>query len=105
MDSDKVKAVASFIKSEEDVIVPVFKDGDSYISLDGHSRLKYASNLNFDYVFGYLTKIDDFIFDFVKEAKRRKVTSPLTLVELSHSDCVDKWYDFCDRYFNSNNSF
>jgi len=39
VDKDKVEAIQSFINNEEDIIIPLAKLKDSFISLDGHTRL------------------------------------------------------------------
>lgn len=39
---DKVKAIEPFIKSEESIIISLAKIKDSFISLDGYTRLYYA---------------------------------------------------------------
>ena len=43
VDKEKKEAVASFVQSGEDVIVPVIPYGERYISFDGHTRMAVAA--------------------------------------------------------------
>ena len=99
VDSDKKRAVASFIASAEDVVVPVIAFGERFISLDGHTRMSVAVDRGFDHVRAFLAKSDEYINDFAAEAVRRGITSPYGLIELPHDEYVEKWDGYCDAYF------
>lgn len=43
VDEDKVAAIREFIRAGEDIIIQVLRQGERYISLDGHTRLYYAA--------------------------------------------------------------
>lgn len=100
VDMDKVKAIESFIKSEEDIIISLAKIKDSLISLDGHTRLYYAVSKGYSKVKGYLTEPGDYLENFVEEARKRKVYSPYDLELISHEEYEIKWNKFCDDFFS-----
>lgn len=94
-------AVASFINTSKDVIVPVTKDSQGrYISLDGHSRLKVALDKGIPTVNVYESQADAYISDFVQEAKSRQIESISDVSVLSHADYQSNWIDYCTDYFN-----
>ncbi|WP_346888011.1 hypothetical protein [Clostridium sp. UBA1056] len=99
VDMDKVKAIESFIKSEEDIIISLAKIKDSFISLDGHTRLYYAVSKGYSKVKGYLTEPGDYVEGFVEEARKRKVYSPYDIELISHEEYKIKWHKFCDNFF------
>lgn len=101
VDMDKVKAIQSFINNEEDIIIPLAKLKDSFISLDGHTRLYYAVSRGYTKVKGYLTEPGDYLEGFVEEARKRKVYSPCNLELISHEDYKIKWDKFCDDFFKA----
>lgn len=103
VDEEKVAAVGNFIEQGEDIIIQVSRYQDRYISLDGHTRLYYAVLKGFECVKAVLTEMDDCIYDFVEEAKKRNITSPQDLKLLSHEEYVEKWHKYCNEYFNSKN--
>ncbi|WP_346940500.1 hypothetical protein [uncultured Clostridium sp.] len=100
VDIDKVKAIESFIKSGEDIIVPLAKIKDSFISLDGHTRLYYAVSKGYSKVKGYLTEPGDYLEGFVEEARKRKIYSPYDLELISHEEYKIKWHKFCHDFFS-----
>ena len=101
VDRDKIAAVATFIEKGEDIIIQVAKQGDRYISLDGHTRLYYAVMKGFESVRAVFAETDDCIYDFVEEAVRRNIRTPKDLIVLSHEEYEEKWHKYCDEYFNS----
>lgn len=101
VDMDKIKAIQSFINNEEDIIIPLAKLKDSFISLDGHTRLYYAVSRGYTKVKGYLTEPGDYLEGFVEEARKRKVYSPYNLELISHEDYKIKWDKFCDDFFKA----
>lgn len=99
VDIDKVNAIDSFIKSEADIIIPLIKMEDRFISLDGHTRLFYAVSKGYSKVKGYLSETSEYIFRFVEEAMKRGICTPKELKLVSHRDYEIKWHKFCDDYF------
>lgn len=101
INQDKYMAVASFISTSKDVVVPVIKDNQGrYISLDGHGRLKVALDKGIPTVNVYESQADAYISDFVQEAKSRQIESISDVLVLSHTDYQSKWIDYCTEYFN-----
>lgn len=99
VDVDKVNAIESFTKSGEDIIIPLIKMEDRFISLDGHTRLFYAVSKGYSKVKGYLSETNEYIFRFVEEAIKRNIFTPNELELVSHKDYEIKWHKFCDDYF------
>lgn len=99
VDEDKVEAVRSFINNNEDIIIPLVKINNEFISLDGHTRLYIASKLGYKQIYGFLTEADDYINYFVAEAKKRNILTPFDLSILKHDIYEEKWNKFCDDYF------
>lgn len=100
VDRDKVTAIATFVRSWEDIVISVLPMGERYIALDGHTRLYYAVSKHWDQVYAVCHTVDDSIYDFVREAKRRGITSPLDLELLEHEEYDSKWNQYCDNYFS-----
>ncbi|WP_257875751.1 hypothetical protein [Anaerococcus sp. Marseille-P3625] len=101
IDRKKLDEVKTFVKNKEDIIIPVAKYEDQYISLDGHTRLYLAYKLGFSYVYAFITKSFDGTDYFVKESKKRRVKAIKDMILLSHEDYRQKWDKFCDEYFSS----
>lgn len=101
VDKDKIKAIASFIKKSDDIIIQAMKCNERYIALDGHTRLYFAVMNGWHSVKAVLVDADDYIYDFVKEARDRAVYKPQDLVLLEHEDYVIKWHNFCEDYFKN----
>jgi hypothetical protein len=99
VDMDKVKAVESFIKSEEDICIPLAKIDDCFVSQDGHTRLYYAVKKGYSRVRGYIIEAGDYIEEFAEEARKRKVYSPYDLKLLCHEEYKVKWNKFCEDFF------
>ena len=99
VDEDKLAAISTFIYQPEDIIIQVMPFEDRYISLDGHTRLYYALMKGWDTVRAIKVVSDDYIYGFVKEAKRRSILSPKDMVLVSHEEYVEKWVRFCEDFF------
>lgn len=99
VDEDKLAAISTFIYQPEDIIIQVMPFEDRYISLDGHTRLYYAVMKGWDTVRAIKVVSDDYIYGFVKEAKRRSILSPKDMVLVSHEEYVEKWVRFCEVFF------
>ena len=98
VDEDKLAAISTFIYQPEDIIIQVMPFEDRYISLDGHTRLYYAVMKGWDTVRAIKVVSDDYIYGFVKEAKRRSILSPKDMVLVSHEEYVEKWVRFCEDF-------
>lgn len=99
VDEDKIAAVSNFIHNADDIIIQVLPYGNRYISLDGHTRLYYAVTKGWKTVRAVLETADDYIYDFVKEAKKRNIYTPYDLILVNHNEYTIKWHQFCDGYF------
>lgn len=99
VDEDKIHAIRSFIRREEDIIIQVLKHGDRYISLDGHTRLHYAVMMGWTTVRAVEENSGDYIYGFVEEAIRRNIRSPYDMELVCHEDYEIKWNQFCDDFF------
>lgn len=99
VDLDKVNAIETFIKDEEDIIIALIKKDDQFISLDGHTRLYYAVSKGYSKVKGFLTETDESIYGFVEEARKRNVFNPSQLILVPHDEYEIKWNKFCDDFF------
>lgn len=104
-DEDKIKAISSFIKSGDDIVIPVNLDlrTNRYISLDGHTRMYYAYLNGFKTVRAFETEHNDCVAAFADEAARRGVRSVSDIVLLSHDEYEIKWNRFCDEFLKDNN--
>lgn len=102
VDEDKLKAVSAFIRSENDIIVPVLYDSctDRYVSMDGHTRMYYAYLQGWEKIRVFESSDNDYIFGFAEEAKKRGVTKVSDIKRLSHKDYEVRWNKFCDDYFS-----
>ena len=99
VDKNKVESVSSFITNSNDIIVPLDKINDELVSLDGHTRLHLATKRGYKQVYGFYTLAEDYIRDFVLEAKRRNILTPYNLELLTHEEYEKKWYRFCNEFF------
>lgn len=99
VDEDKLAAISTFIYQPEDIIIQVMPFEDRYVSLDGHTRLYYAVMKGWDTVRAIKVVSDDYIYGFVKEAKRRSILSTKDMVLVSHEEYVEKWVRFCEDFF------
>ena len=100
IDKTKKEAVSSFIHEEDDIVVPLIRYKNRYISLDGHTRISVGIDKGFSRVKGFITNSYDYVDDFVKEAELRGIISPKDMIELTHEDYKNKWNKFCEDYFN-----
>lgn len=103
VDEDKFSAVKSFIKSNNDIIIPLQKSGKKFVSLDGHTRLALAATRGYKTVKGFIAR-DIQIQGFVKEAQKRGIYSPFDLKIISHTDYDILWNKFCDDFFADGNA-
>ena len=101
VDEDKIAAVGTFISKSEDIIIQVLKNGDRYISLDGHTRLYYAVLKGWHSIRAVEESSGDYIFDFAAEAAARNIHTPYDLKLVKHEEYEEKWNKFCDDFFAS----
>ena len=99
VDADKLAAVRTFIHAPEDVIVQVLPWGERFIVLDGHTRLYLAAQRGYAKVLAVLSETDEWIWTFVREARRRGVLRPGNMELLTHAEYVRLWDGFCDAVF------
>lgn len=99
VDEDKVAAIRDFIRTGEDIIIQVLRQGSRYISLDGHTRLCCAAVMGWSEVRAVEETSEDYIYDFVEEAVKRNIRSPYDLQLVGHEKYEKKWNKFCDDYF------
>lgn len=99
VDEEKVRAVSGFLFSGEDVVIPLIKFEGRYLSLDGHTRMFAANKKGISVVKGFLSRADDSIFDFAREAQHQGIFSPVDLTVLPHEEYCRKWHKFCDDFF------
>lgn len=100
INTEKLNNIASWAKSSEDFIIPILKNGDEIIILDGHTRLYLAKTLNIEEVYVYEDSSGDYIWGFVDEARKRNVYTINDLKLVSKEDYEVLWNKFCDDYFN-----
>lgn len=99
VNKEKLERCKKWIKSYEDIIVPIVLKGGRSISLDGHTRLRAALDLGYTFVYVYLSDYDKTIFHFVDEAIRRRIYSVADMELVSDEDYKRRWDKFCDDFF------
>ena len=99
VDEEKISAIRSFIRREEDIVIQAMHYGDRWISLDGHTRLYFAAMMGWKAVKAVEETADNSIYGFVNEAITRNIHSPYDLKLVSHKEYEIKWNQFCDNYF------
>lgn len=101
VDEEKLSAVKTFIKAENDIIIQVIPCKEKYISLDGHTRLYLAVQEGYQTVRAVVSTADADIWSFVTEAKRLGVYTPKDLKPLTHAEYEIKWNRYCDNVLGS----
>lgn len=101
VDREKLEAVSTFVRAPEDVVLPLVRYGDRYVSLDGHTRLAAALALGFDHVKGFFAADDGWVWAFVREAERRGIRAPWDMDVLDHGEYTIRWDRYCDEVFAS----
>jgi len=99
VDTSKLAAVKTFLHRPEDIVIPVIRDGDNYISLDGHTRLAAAIDAGYKAVSAFIDEDSDFIHRFVAEARKRGVHTPYDMKRVTHDEYEVLWNKFCDNFF------
>ena len=99
IDAEKLNAVRTFVHSAEDIVIQVLPWEGRYISLDGHTRLYLAVQKGWETVRAVASETDDWIWTFVREARRRGINSPKDLILLPHERYTELWDRYCDEVF------
>ena len=103
IDEEKLKAVQSFVRSAEDIVIQVIPYGERFISLDGHTRLYLAVRNGFHTVKAVCSETDDWVWPFVREAEQRNIRQPGDMILLPHEQYEIRWNQYCDTVFASLN--
>lgn len=101
VDEQKLSAIKTFIKTENDIIIQVLPYKEKYVSLDGHTRLYLAAQEGYETVRAVVSTADDSILSFVTEAKRLGVHTPKDMKLLTHAEYEMKWNRYCDIVLGS----
>ncbi|MBQ8080818.1 MAG: hypothetical protein IJ240_02855 [Clostridia bacterium] len=100
VDEEKLKAIQAFISNAEDIVIQVIPYRDRFVSLDGHTRLYWAMQNNFDRVKAIKSESDDWVWPFVHEAERRNILCPKDMILLPHEQYEIQWNQYCDEVFS-----
>lgn len=100
---EKLGAVASFVHSEYDVIIPVVRlCSGELAACDGHTRLYLAHKMGFTHVRAFFTADGGkYISDFAREAEKRGILSVCDMKVLSKDEYEEKWIGFCEKFFEN----
>lgn len=98
-DEDKLRAVGTFVHSEEDVIIQVLPWDGRFICLDGHTRLYLAAQRGWKSVKAVVSETDDWVWTFVHEAQRRNILRPRDMILVPHEQYEELWNKYCDEVF------
>ena len=71
-----------------------------YVSLDGHTRLYLAHKKRLKKVCAVISCTDDWILQFVEEAKKRCIYCPCDLQLVSQEEYEIFWNAYCDNIFD-----
>ena len=99
IDEDKVRAVRTFIRGADDIIIQAMPWESGYIALDGHTRLYLAVQSGFRSVRAVMSETDDWVWKFVDEARRRRIFRPEDMKLLPHEEYEVQWNRYCDSVF------
>ena len=97
---DKLECCKKWIKSPDDILIPIVIKENKVISLDGHTRLKAALDFGYTSIFVYPDEYDDSIIYFVDEAIKRQIYSVSDMEIVSNDEYKQKWDKFCDDLFS-----
>jgi len=97
----KLESCKKWIKSPEDIFIPIVIKDTNIISLDGHTRLRAAIDLGYTSVFVYPDEYDETIFYFVDEAIRRQIYSVSDMELVNDEEYKLKWNQYCDDLFDN----
>ncbi|MDR1705006.1 MAG: ParB/RepB/Spo0J family partition protein [Clostridiales bacterium] len=97
----KLEDCKRWINSPADIMIPVTVIDGKTVSLDGHTRMRAAIDLGYEYVYIYADDSGDSIGGFVCEAVRRGIHSVSQMEIVSDAEYRVKWDKFCDDYFKA----
>jgi hypothetical protein len=95
----KLESCKKWIKTYEEIFIPIVIKDDKVISLDGHTRLRAALDLEYTSVLVYPDEYDDYIFSFADEAIKRKIFKVSDMEIVSDEEYTLKWHKYCDEFF------
>lgn len=95
----KLDRLLTWIKSPEEIIIPVIRRGTQWVSIDGHTRLKAAQLLGFKQIYVYVDEFEPYIDDFIQFCQQDKKFTIYDLPVISNGDYQIQWCLFCDQYF------
>lgn len=95
----KLDRLLTWIKSPEEIIIPVIRRGTQWVSVDGHTRLKAAQLLGFKQIYVYVDEFEPYIDDFIQFCQQDKKFTIYDLPVISNEDYQIQWCLFCDQYF------
>lgn len=98
----KLMNCRQWIKEKKDIMIPISMIDGKAVSLDGHTRLRAAIDLGYDYVYVYHEKCDEYIYYFVNEAIRRNIFSVSDMDIVKDEEYKFKWHKFCNEFFTKN---
>ena len=101
INEEKLRRLLTWVKEPKDIIVPVIYDGNQYVLIDGHTRLKVAELLGFERVYAYMDEWEESIEDFVHFCHEEDKYTISDLPIISKNDYQMKWCDFCKNYFDT----
>lgn len=101
VDEEKLNAVQAFIERPEDVVVPLNRYGEKYISCDGHTRMYAAYQKGFSRVRAFLAESNEYLKLFADEAERRHIITVPDMTLMSHEEYDVKWNQFCEEFFKN----
>lgn len=99
IDERKLRAVDTFLRRAEDIVIQVLPWKNRFISLDGHTRLCWAVRHGYDRVWAVNAETDDWVWTFVREAQKRGIAQPGQMVLLPHEEYEVRWNRYCDEVF------
>ena len=97
----KLNRLLTWIQKPEDIIIPIIEEGNQWISIDGHTRLKAAELLGFSEIYVYLDEYEPYIDDFVYFCQKEQKFNIRDLPIITNEAYQIKWCLFCESYFKS----
>lgn len=95
----KLDRLLTWIKSPEEIIIPVIRRGTQWVSVDGHTRLKAAQLLGFKQIYVDADEFEPYIDDFIQFCQQDKKLTIYDLPVISNEDYQIQWCLFCNQYF------
>jgi len=99
INSLKLDRCLGWICGPQDIYVPVAMIDGRLTAVDGHTRLKAAQRLGYEFVNIYLDDDGDYIRDFADMAIGRGIRSVCDMKVIDDAEYRVLWNGFCDEYF------